>query len=709
MPEAAGITGRLTITDNGVTAAVPGHITITNAAINAIEGTLEIDPTVAAAGVAPALRAGVTVWVDLGSGVLTAIPLSDLADDVVITESDEAGQYADTATFSRVGPNWSPFMLSLIRAKRPMRIDYTYGPIGGETTQTIFTGFFTKSSWQSDPPQAFITCMDQAIEYANKKVAIDEPANHGKTRLQILKQLADEHDMMLGTIDLGPRGSVPLSKPISRAEVGLVEFLAEILAPCGARVHFEETRFCATRFSTTEPIVRALNLVDISPGVTADIPDVAVPNTITAIAVHFESTPPSGYRTVTTEEETRGFYAVKGAVLERTTSGVETAVDLSDPLAFIVTKRIIRRDTYFGETIVRSEIDEWGWYSPLGAASQIETDDEIVNYNGALRYQYADGTWHREPKEKFRVIRRTINVKNFDPDTLRVTSDVEQTYQWHFVRKAIWQVNISGGEDFNGVNPIPLTPDGEGLKYAYEIIGAPEASFGGGSEGPFAERTTVYDADEQGFLDSTTATEYFWSAGEEIFKANNAYVYGAQTKRYRPLQTEEWNGGERIIETRYDVTSEDTYRILETTTIKGGRISGGDDVTVRTLQQGGARPTVETIREESSSQEQRVTATDEVRVYLNGEQVSQIQNEWCESKEDLRVLADAAIREASAWLMTIPMPLEGIIHKARYVTLHQPTIGPFGERVRISGVQRQLASFTQTLTAKYYPAEVRDE
>lgn len=654
------------------------------------------------AGSEPVRVAGLFVQIDTGAGLQT-IPLSQLGSDATIVESLDAE--ADTLTFSRAGRDWAPFRKAVLRAKRDIAAFFTYGKPGSLYTEKVFSGSLTLGSFDGD--SATVTALDAAINFSQRRGAINLPRAHGKKLREVLVDFCAEYGITIGGMDLGPIAEIPRKKPIVLVDTPLIDIAKAIVSPARAKVWFADGKLYAMRYDADAPIMRILYPRDYS-SIDTSLPDTAATNTAEAIAIFVDETDPVAKPVRISIVETTSNYARKGAIYRR---GDGTGpVDFSEAPTLRVTERIVSKVWYLGDTAVRSEQWRYGYMARPVADRQINTDETIEDYVpfiGSI-YQYEDGNWYADDREVFRLIEVIVHDLTVDDD-FKVTAETNYQYGWHFIRRPIF--NEADTLPFASVNPILITKDGIGVLYEAQHFGNFHDDLFGTSGytpsdlttvTPLAKVEAVVEADADGLLTSRTTTTTEYSLGAQVSSSSNygysydvlrvqRYQYSTEAPRVTVLTEEVFTPEEN---------PQNGFTAISTTT------AVGKDPVATITPSSGQREAQTVIQPEAESSELRHTSRDALRIAMNGEHLLQIHTEFCETLAELEIVTKDALREAAAYTIQIPMPIEGGIHKGYTITATARELGMDGVRLFVYGVTRQFGAKTQTVETKYYPEEV---
>lgn len=693
----------------GIVGTLPVEVTVGNADA---EIQITIDHAAQLAAAASFQRVGVRIDVDLGAGMET-IADSEIGIDVTIAESLD--QYADQLTFSLVGEKYSPFSRSITRAKRAVAVAVVYGAPGAEFLAYVFRGFITAATFNAQPPIATITALDSASLYSTRKAKeYSVQPNSDRERLSILHDLLSITAIPIRELDIVP-GKV--SKPVTPGDTEILSFLRDWLSPTGVTIGFENGGFVARRYRASDPVTAELTPRDICSPFTMTPPATMTATVVTVVAVKFETISDDGLRTEIEEVVTTGPYSPAQWVDLQLADGTIIHNGAGLPPADVrVISRIVTATTYLGATPMRIEQTEFGWYAPKAARLQINDDVDNTITPFGNHWLFPDGSWRSEPAESFRRIRKNITNKELD-DAQNVVKTTEERYFFHFLRKAIFQV--AGGPPLDVViATTPIVEDGGGVLFDHEYMGLLIGDDGNTVEGNLAASTitvrpdsytiTELTLDDDGAIKSSTITEHYFDIGQPRGKSQvGSYGYGIDNRVYtnRPSEgsigTADTYGGLKVTRTSYRTLDETRFETTTQTSVQGG-------VPTTVVQTGsGSRPRPERVMPKSASQEISATMTDALRLAMNGYIQDAIHNEYIENSDEARVVAVKELRERSAIVFTFDMPIEGLIHKWKTITLDYPLVSVAGLRLYVRQITRNFSRFRQTVVAVWYPPEIR--
>ena len=468
----------------------------------------DFDVTIDAASVLAAAsryrRVSLALSIDMGSGTLTEIAPHEVGPEFAITE-DIRG-YSDELTFSLLGDRWSPLIRAVLRSRRKIRLEMTYGAPGQMVTHAVFDGRIANASYDAVNLRANITAFDEAIQYSEAQVNVTVDPAEGKTRREIARDLLTANGVPVGEMYLGPAGDRVIQKSFTSAEVRLFDFLRDWLSPClGSpnRIYFRDGRFVALPLSANQSPIATLTIRDLLAPVSCDVPATTEPNIVTGVAVRFDRLDiGAGLRTdAPIVEEISADYAIKGGV--ETVGG--SPVDYTSSSAFRVITRIETTTTYLGATPVRTQVDTFGWYAPLAAPKSQDGSGALHDTPYTAVLKFADGNYRWGPTETFRLISRVITAKTWDAD-LRITGETEQRYFWHVLRAAVARI-VSG-------TPSPIAcyvmGDGQGSQYFLEAFASGDRLT---TKFPDEQTARTIEFDDDGVITRETESKYYQTPG----------------------------------------------------------------------------------------------------------------------------------------------------------------------------------------------------
>ncbi len=646
----------------------------------------------------------------LGAGIVInglAMPDREIGNVLTITES--ADSYGDRAAFQLIGSRFSPFAREYLRTKALVEISLVIGNVANEFRKKVFTGYFVETPYDGQPPAANVICLDAAALYAQKRAKTwTLPSNSNRARVSIINELLALVGIPAGHFDLvGDGGRV--NKPLAPGDQPILDFIRDLCMVRGADVGMENGRICGRRYSPDLPPVIEFNASNLLVPWGLTVPDTLSPNVTGVVAVSYSQEPVAGYRTPpATSVITIGPYAPVTAL------GYP-----SWPEANRIISEVIARETYLGDLVVRSDTEEWGWYAARAAGEKIQSivDDpgwEVAAHSDFPTYEFPDGSTRGEAAERFRRISKTVVTKDVDAN-MNVIAVHEAKYNLHFLRKAIWQVGIDG-ENALVTDPggVYINDDGQGVQGGREVMGLVSAGGttmeGGLPSSPAYTRPdeltdTVYELAADGTIKTETVTHHYYDVGAPMRKKSGAYGYGFDEVTYssRPEEArtsvpDQW-GGLRVTTRRYRVIDESRYELIERTT--GGNESPR---TVRS-ELAGSPPRPESAQPVTSSQEIRYVIEDRARIAQVGEEIEDIQvNEFVETPEDARLLAEYLARTNGAITLTCAVAIESLAHKYRMALVNLPGSSIDGKRFYIKGVTRNAATYREDIVAEFYPA-----
>lgn len=713
MPVLASVGATITTSEAaGIVASASVDLAIEN---DDFEIRLTLDHSAQLAAAESFQRVGLRVEIDMGAG-LEVIPDNDLGIDVSITESLD--EFADQLTFTLVGERYSPLARSVTRSKRPVVVSVIYGSPGNEFLARVFSGFITSAIYTVQPPTAAVTALDAAGMYATRKAKdYSVEPNSNRTRLSILHDLLSITSIPIREIDIGGDGGT-ISKPINPGDAEILSFIRDWLGPTGAEIGFEDGGFVARRYRPADAVTMDLGPADLCAPFTIVPPATMVATTVTVVSVKFVTVSEDGFRTEEEEVVTTAPYSRQQWVTRQTTEGSLLVNPFGQPPTTVqVVSRVVTRTTYLGNTALRVEQTEWGFYAPKAARLRIN-DHDGGTISPLDAYLYPDGSWRAEPQESFRRIRKQVTIKELDGDQNIVKTTV-QNYFFHFLRKAIYQVSGTGLGDTADtiIAATPLLEDGGGVLFDREYMGLLIVDNGTEVEGGVAAQVLTLRPDQftiteltlnaDQAITSQVVTERHFDIGLPRSKAQvGSFAYGIENRLYtdRPyegsLGTSDEYGGFQVVRTGYRETGEDSFQSTEQTTVNGGAPK------TKVTSASGSLPRPEKVAPKSASQEINATMIDGLRVSMNGETVIALHNEYIENASEASTLATVELRKLSGMDFTFDMPIEGLLHKWKTVTMTYPLASVLGLRLHVRKITRNFSRFRQTVTAFFYPLEL---
>lgn len=687
----AELEGSVTVVDDG-SASLLGSVEITDDGPFYFELTVDARAAVAMAQRFQQLGVGLTINGE-------AIPDREIGNVLTITES--ADSYADRLTFQLIGEKWSPFNRELLRSKAKVEVSFVIGNTANEFRKKVFTGYVVAHAFEaigSNGPASTVQCMDAAALYAQKRArTYTLAANSQRSRLSIGTDLLNIGDIPAGHIDLPFGHGGIIRKAIAPGDQPILDYLRDFWGVLGCEVGMEDGKLCARRYDPDAEPVLDLNASNLlappTAGLSITTPDTLSPNVTGVVSVAYSQEAVGGLRT------SQPFSVVTvGPYAPMTADGYSPW-----PEQMRVLSEIITRETYLGNLVQREEREEWGWYAIKAAPEKIVAivDPpfyEVVPNTDFPVYTFPDGSTRSESVEKFRLISKSVTIKTVDGN-YNVIAVREEKFEYHFARKAIWEV-VAGEDEL--IEDTYLTDDGEGVLTGKEVIG-----FDGGSAlfaRPDELKETAYELNPNGTIRTETVTEHFYDIGSRRRKIDGAYGYGLDSVVYATRDQEpsltladEW-GGLEITTKRYraSTASEDRYTITERKKKKSS--------TARML---GAPPRPERAEPRSSSQQITGIVEDLARIAHAGERIDDIQpNEFVETPEEAMIYARFRARKAGALTLTCAIPIESLVHKFRMVRVNLPGTSIDGLKFYVVEVTRNAATYVETIVAEHYPPEL---
>lgn len=704
MPIMAILGGDVVTAESAAAAAVGGLVEITTDDPPLF--TLTVDNAAVLAAGATSARIGVRIQIDLGAG-LEVVPDADIGFDVTITESEDG--WGDQLQFSLLGPRWSPHRTSLARAKRAVVVSAIYGSLGSEILRRMFTGVVTEANYVTEPAALNITALDAAGAYVTRKLKdYVIQAKSGRTRLDITVEMLTLAGIPIRTLQLPNGDGGRVQKPVAPGDTEVVAFLRDWLAPCGVVIGFIDGGFVAIPFGRTNAATADLFDCDVCPGLQIGLPSTTAATDVVVVAVGVEGADGDDGLAVVSDPpdtvETFDTYAPMHATVIIANDGTHIPVFTDQPAAReMLVSRATTKITRKGSTIIHQDQVEEGWYAVAGARSQINIDGSITPYFSIFeqRYIFPDGSVRADYQEAFRVVRRTIADRTPDADG-NIVHTIERRYFYHFLREAIYQVEIGEGGLVDTIihENVPILDDGSGVIYGREVIGLAGVIFGLTVQQADSETETTITLDTDGSIKAELTVERFYDIGQVRGKGSNgAYGYGIENRQYATLISEQFVG-RRTTRKTYRAIDETTYEASVSETTNGGPAR-------TTITRGeGSRPRPEKIEAVTKAHEISARVADGLRQSMNGEIELAINNEYAENADDARRITIVQLQRLSAWPHTFDMPFDGLIHKWQTIYLTRPEHGLNHVRLWVTGVVRNLIGYRQTVTALLIPSEI---
>jgi hypothetical protein len=719
MPQFVGMTGGLNVSGPGAFAELDGDLEVTNPDRPVLEYTVDTLNDALDAFKAQFKNIWISVYVDQGSGVPTLVSNAEIAADLTIQESLDG--WADQLSIGFIGTRWSPWLTSLIRGKRKIEVWIRYGRPGAqyEPQKPIFSGYVMSGEFSHYPPVARVNCLDAAALYSETKVNFSIPVNSKKTRLSILMDMLNLAPAVpVGLLDIGGDGGTYVKTFSTPPDARRFDVIRDFLTPVGAMTMFAGGYFRAFRYDPNATIQKVLTKQDIAVPFNTQVPDTTVADQIRAVTVKFEMADTLDTRTEVIIDTIRKDYTPASAVKIQLTDG--SVIAFADPQVMVPREgdppfqKIVTTRTYRGQTLMFERVQMYTWFSPKMSRQWFVsgTPDTVQARTGTNIYQYPDGSWRKDPHEIWQLVSQSDMFKDADANNF-IFRKTENQYFYHQIRTAVFQVDGSGTSEVKAsAFNIYLDENGDGFYLGQETIGL-LPDYGGSLmlsgvaatidlQHPDSSKTTEWTYEADGAILTETVTDLTWGGGFARYSnAPNAYRYGIKRINYWSEPREKFDGSIQTQTTTYRQVDEQTYTTSETTIDPTGQ-------SIRKTSSGtGSRPHVEKIQPNQSSQELVYTFRDDTRIFLNGVVQEEIHNEFAQNIDELRTVALTKIRQLSAFKVTIPMPIEGQIHKGMTIACDIPEIGVVSNKpLFVWNVQRTFGAFKQTVMALYYPPEV---
>lgn len=650
------------------------------------------------------------VQLDLGAG-FEVIPPDDYRLGVI---HESIREWSATASIELIGERYNPLVYGIFRGFVPIIISMIFGEPGVPFTMERFRGSLSAGPWDPDTRTLSATCLDDGAKHAETSVAVNIEASDGEVRDAYLATLLESHGITIGAqFDMGPNGSKPITKPYSLTDQRLLDFALDWIAPCGSWMYWRNGAAQVSRYSKDRPSARALSPRDVISIGPLQGPPAPAQNKVTVVCVNYDVVS-AGSRTISFSEETYETYARKGAVKEQNkTTGAITTVAYGDTVAtYRRTRRVYTVQTFVGDVLTHSHVEEWGYAARRTARLQVETDGTTVNHLAAYDcYQFDDGNWYSETVEHWQQIQRTVLGKTVASGV--VTASRETIYRDELIQSAIFVLTGSPpSESFHPGSALPLTEDGLGVSpaSATTVIGS-VIGYDGSTIGswlvPYSETIKTFSTDSAGYLTRETSEEWIYSFGSRATSQRaGSYVQGfdGSGKTY-------WKNSSQLL--RKKAERKVTYRDVNGTSYLAQEdfrdFETGKRFTPPVQSISGARPRPEEIIPQSRSRELRQSAEDVVRSTLNGVREDVIVNEFCQDAEDLGILANAELRDLSSWPVSLVMPIDHALRADFYVELGEGFgEGMTGMRFLVESVDLDPQGNTMSAGLRWYPPEVAD-
>lgn len=692
-----------------VTATLPpgqqavAHVEMENGTTLRID--LEVNRRAYLAGIAPAVQVSARVEIDHGAG-FAALPAADPAVALNIRESTE--DLADTLQFQLVGRKWNPATRAFGRALTPVRVFLGIGAPGARYFEKVFDGHVVQSSFTFDPPVLSVMLLDGAAPHRFKRLKdYSVPADSGRTRLSILTEMLALAEIPTRSISLPGGDGGKVTKPVTPGDAFILEFIRDWLSVCDVEIGFIGGGLYVAPFNVDAAVSGDLYPRDIVRGSMTFTPTQPLSaNRIIVAAVKSITIDPNGEETTRELEVTTALYATQ-AWVEDQLGGLGPG-----PSAAVIqiVSRIETLTTRRGTLVVRRDQKEEAMYAPGAARLQyaaVFTPGEGWEYateplEEAQVFRYPDDSWHAEPRESLRTVRRSIDTATTNAGGWVIARRLAN-YFWHFVAQAIFGVEAGVSlEDIPRFPLIPILEDGEGLLKYREVIGFDNAD--PAYNRPDALTDITYEIDADGYIDAEVKTERFYSKGNPKSKTSDmAWVYGVDNRQYRDRPAEfspeldDPYGGTRVTRSTHRQLGEDDYESV-TRVVENG---GAPKTTTATGT--GARPQTDRIEAETTSQELRAQVDDSTQQALAYVIEEFAHNEYIENRDEAERVAAMVMRAKSAWRFVFTLPLNQQVHKFKWYRVWRPKDGLYGMRLYVQMVERTVGSFVQTVTADYFP------
>jgi hypothetical protein len=375
MPEYSGLSGKITYNPL-VLASLLGDLSVTNSGRNTLDGALTVLNQAAASLKAAWKRIWIEVYIDDGRGFPVLVPNSQIGSDMSIVESLDG--WSDELNMSLVGDKYSPLLSSLVRGKRKVEVWVTYGSPGSEfqTSTPTFSGYINSGSFQFYPPVTKIKVLDGASKYSEEKAEATLEANSGRSRLSVMYDLLNQGTPVpLGVIDLGGDGGTVNKSFSTPTDARKFDVVRDFISPTGAYMYFSNQRLNVRRFQFPASVDRLLTKADISIPLTVDPPSTTDADVITGVSVKFSTSSITGDRTQVETQIWHKVMRVPTHVQYQDVGGAVHPNPVTSPESVDrIFKKIVTTTTYRGSTLVYSQVDEYGFFSPRIARQEYKDD-----------------------------------------------------------------------------------------------------------------------------------------------------------------------------------------------------------------------------------------------------------------------------------------------------------------------------------------------
>lgn len=707
MPSVIGLTATINTTASATLHPLSIHVESDSDTVHELSVTIDGDDAAIAAGVVRERLLYCTLQLDLGSGFQTIHP----SECRVLSVAASLDDWAKRCEIELYGAKWSPLVQDIVRGTMPVLVTTTSGDPSQPVTRTRFRGVAVSVTYDRVTKTARLSCLDRASQFAAISIGPSNEADSGATREEFFIDEMEAAGLTLGSCDFGPLATTQVTKPFSQVDVRLFDFGRGWVEPVGGWLQFDhDDKLVVERYSSLTPpaiILKPNDVVSLGP---LTPPSTIATNKVTAVTINYDKVDASGLRTVQFSELTYDNYAIKGAIVRQDSAGTLTSVSMGDAAA---SNRLVREvrytQTFLGDMLVGSRVEEWGWYARHAARLRLMTDLTVTAANINYRWQYDDGTWRLWPREHWVIVQLSNTWKNISANA--VTRVSEGRAYWHFRNVALFE--LTGGppptESHNGGgSPIYITETSGGVDPTFEIGGVEVATLYAGANSFDEEIVTVYTTDADGYLVSEVVTTSAQSRGARATSQRaGSFVYGIDesSKEYWSDEKETFQVVSIKTTTYTPQVGADAYTI----TSRLWEAATNKLVIAPTEQRTGARPRPEQVVGESRSQELRQSATDIVRATLSGVVEDFVSNEYCQNEADLLSLARNRLREESAWNCPAVIPFNHAVRPGHYAEVDGYTEdGMDSMRLLVAGVVDNFDACTQSLALRYYPPEVAD-
>ncbi|HXG58201.1 MAG TPA: hypothetical protein VNL91_04190 [Thermoanaerobaculia bacterium] len=700
--------------NGGTPSRVTYNVQVTNPRVDRVTYALSITRLMADAwGASHPVRAA-AIEIDRGSG-LELIGADELGAEVSISGSYDS--YGRTASFFLRCE--SPLLDDLTRRMARVRITGYQGKPGYVGSKVIFDGFIQSARWVSYPKGAAIQCQDTSIRYAEILLEYDLAPGDIRTRKQVITDICTIYEIASGDWDLPNDGGVVFKGIAAGGDVRLIDWMRDFLAPIGRRPRFVGGKLYIVRADGVGSVQRVLTSADFTLDSPPEIepPATSEANSVTVSSTVYGFIGPSGLRTVVERQTTRGVYAPRVAVNKQDhLTGAITATGLTTAAADRIVSHVVTQTTFDGDTMVSQVIFEYGWRANRAHNRRI-TSGGVETYNDKFTvYQYDDDLWYSSPQESFQLVRMTVTQRTFDSVTGILAQEDTARFGWRGVPFGVSHFDPTNGNEIR--RDVVVDENGEawlgGCESWLPIV--TRSIFTPTADGRVASIATTkflhgaYATGTLGFL-SDDGRSGIPSPANTIETAKRAIHHTAATLGDPPhsfspdvgflfvkfgptgsprygLTTTPFSGypffvpeyplfglGTDLVET-YTQVSESEYRI-ETSAGRGyaswvgfANLESTQFTPSRVIT--GAIPRLPEIASRTTAQAATLTVTDGLRENMTTPIRARVQNDLCETIEEMRTVALEQLRELSAIRINGGIPLDLLLEEGQVVEIDVP-------------------------------------